>query len=283
MFCVLPKHVLLGNKRFPVLKNMPYLRNKRKKIWKTSLKRWASKAPCSLESLKCTLSQQWHMGQKALWPKGCCNMFTDRRRERSLKLLACRSVVLISRQHRLTALVSQKTDGWRVLWLPFSKLSQAHRNPTQEVTVRRVLLFTYGILFWIEYPSAVLAEGERGRVLHKENQQHRELSRGRKVVQAAGSSMHQQFTYRWVHIQQLFVHRAQLMNHMAFLHVEKLKIGKVLGQLFWGTVGKQAVLNCWQQEWAKIPVASCLLSCPRISWKKHVLSKDAQGGWQQKS
>ncbi|NXU27384.1 PPN protein, partial [Thalassarche chlororhynchos] len=48
----------------------------------------------------------------------------------------------------------------------------------------------------IEYQSAVLAEGERGRVLHKENQQHRELSRGRKVVQAAGSSVHQQFTYR---------------------------------------------------------------------------------------
>ncbi|XP_074765729.1 papilin isoform X1 [Athene noctua] len=48
----------------------------------------------------------------------------------------------------------------------------------------------------IEYQSAVLAEGERGRVLHKENQQHQELSRGRKVVQAAGSSMHQQFTYR---------------------------------------------------------------------------------------
>ncbi|NXJ31915.1 PPN protein, partial [Ciconia maguari] len=48
----------------------------------------------------------------------------------------------------------------------------------------------------IEYQSAVLAEGERGRVLHKENQQHRELSRGRKVVQAAGSSVHQQVTYR---------------------------------------------------------------------------------------
>ncbi|NXF42513.1 PPN protein, partial [Oceanites oceanicus] len=48
----------------------------------------------------------------------------------------------------------------------------------------------------IEYQSAVLAEGERGRVLHKENQQHQELSGGRKVVQAAGSSVHQQFTYR---------------------------------------------------------------------------------------
>ncbi|NXF83956.1 PPN protein, partial [Sclerurus mexicanus] len=47
-----------------------------------------------------------------------------------------------------------------------------------------------------EYQSTVLAEGERGRVLHKENQQHRELSRGRKVVQAAGSPLHQQFTYR---------------------------------------------------------------------------------------
>ncbi|NXD79466.1 PPN protein, partial [Halcyon senegalensis] len=48
----------------------------------------------------------------------------------------------------------------------------------------------------IEYQGTVLAEGERGRVLHKENQQHRELSRSRKVVQAAGSSAHQQFTYR---------------------------------------------------------------------------------------
>ncbi|NWH47729.1 PPN protein, partial [Fregata magnificens] len=48
----------------------------------------------------------------------------------------------------------------------------------------------------IEYQSAVLAEGERGRVLHKENQQHRELSRGGKVVQAASASVHQQFTYR---------------------------------------------------------------------------------------
>ncbi|NWR58165.1 PPN protein, partial [Bucorvus abyssinicus] len=48
----------------------------------------------------------------------------------------------------------------------------------------------------IEYQSAVLAEGERGRVFHRENQQHRELSRGRKVVQAAGSSVHQQLTYR---------------------------------------------------------------------------------------
>ncbi|XP_068254605.1 papilin isoform X2 [Nyctibius grandis] len=48
----------------------------------------------------------------------------------------------------------------------------------------------------IEYQSTVLAEGERGQVLHKENQQHQELSRGGKVVQAAGSSVHQQFTYR---------------------------------------------------------------------------------------
>ncbi|NXW87392.1 PPN protein, partial [Alopecoenas beccarii] len=48
----------------------------------------------------------------------------------------------------------------------------------------------------IEYQNAVLAEGERGQVLHKENQQHRELSRGGKVAQAAGSSVHQQFTYR---------------------------------------------------------------------------------------
>ncbi|NXW12434.1 PPN protein, partial [Circaetus pectoralis] len=48
----------------------------------------------------------------------------------------------------------------------------------------------------IEYQSTVLAEGERGWVLHKENQQHQELSRGRKVVQAAVSSVHQQFTYR---------------------------------------------------------------------------------------
>ncbi|XP_021257208.1 papilin isoform X2 [Numida meleagris] len=48
----------------------------------------------------------------------------------------------------------------------------------------------------IEYQSAVLAEGERGQVLHKENQQHRELPRGGKVVQAAGSSVQQQFTYR---------------------------------------------------------------------------------------
>ncbi|NXK95108.1 PPN protein, partial [Formicarius rufipectus] len=47
-----------------------------------------------------------------------------------------------------------------------------------------------------EYQSTVLAEGERGRVLRKENQQHRELSRGRKVVQATGSPLHQQFTYR---------------------------------------------------------------------------------------
>ncbi|NXT79478.1 PPN protein, partial [Zapornia atra] len=48
----------------------------------------------------------------------------------------------------------------------------------------------------IEYQSPVLAEGERGRVLHKENQQPRERSRGRELVQAAGSSGHQQPTYR---------------------------------------------------------------------------------------
>ncbi|XP_062486778.1 papilin isoform X2 [Pezoporus occidentalis] len=47
----------------------------------------------------------------------------------------------------------------------------------------------------IEYQSAATAEVERGQVLHKENHQHSELSRGRKVVQAAGSSVHQQFTY----------------------------------------------------------------------------------------
>ncbi|NXY24678.1 PPN protein, partial [Atrichornis clamosus] len=47
-----------------------------------------------------------------------------------------------------------------------------------------------------EYQSTVLAEGDRGRVLHKANQQHQELSRGRQVVQAASSSLHQQFTYR---------------------------------------------------------------------------------------
>ncbi|NXE46917.1 PPN protein, partial [Casuarius casuarius] len=48
----------------------------------------------------------------------------------------------------------------------------------------------------IEYQGAVLAESERGRVIHKENEQHRELSRGSKIVQAASSSVHQQFTYR---------------------------------------------------------------------------------------
>ncbi|NWR29159.1 PPN protein, partial [Tachuris rubrigastra] len=47
-----------------------------------------------------------------------------------------------------------------------------------------------------EYQSTVLAEGERGQVLHKEDQQLRELSRGRKVEHAAGSPVHQQFTYR---------------------------------------------------------------------------------------
>ncbi|NXI06238.1 PPN protein, partial [Pachycephala philippinensis] len=47
-----------------------------------------------------------------------------------------------------------------------------------------------------EHQSTVLAEGERGRVLHKADQQHRGLSRGRQAVQAAGSSVHQQLTYR---------------------------------------------------------------------------------------
>nr|XP_027314974.2 papilin isoform X3 [Anas platyrhynchos] len=48
----------------------------------------------------------------------------------------------------------------------------------------------------IEYQSAVLAEGERGQVLRKENQQHQELPRGGKVVQAASSSVQPQFVYR---------------------------------------------------------------------------------------
>ncbi|NXB93201.1 PPN protein, partial [Vidua chalybeata] len=47
-----------------------------------------------------------------------------------------------------------------------------------------------------EYQSSVLAEGERGRVLQEANQQRRGLSRGRQLVQAAGSSVHQQLTYR---------------------------------------------------------------------------------------
>ncbi|NXF05367.1 PPN protein, partial [Smithornis capensis] len=47
-----------------------------------------------------------------------------------------------------------------------------------------------------EYQSTVLTEAERSQVNYKENQQHQELSKGRKVVQAAGSSVHQQFTYR---------------------------------------------------------------------------------------
>ncbi|XP_056350034.1 papilin [Oenanthe melanoleuca] len=47
-----------------------------------------------------------------------------------------------------------------------------------------------------EYPSTVLAEGERGRVLHQANPQQRGLSRGRQHVQAAGSSGHQQLPYR---------------------------------------------------------------------------------------
>ncbi|NXR18212.1 PPN protein, partial [Cinclus mexicanus] len=47
-----------------------------------------------------------------------------------------------------------------------------------------------------EYQSTVLAEGERGRVLHQANPQHRGLSRGRQLVQAASSSARQQLTYR---------------------------------------------------------------------------------------
>ncbi|NXA76811.1 PPN protein, partial [Thryothorus ludovicianus] len=47
-----------------------------------------------------------------------------------------------------------------------------------------------------EYQSTVLAEGERGRVLHQANQQHRGLSRGRQPVHAAGSAVRQQLTYR---------------------------------------------------------------------------------------
>ncbi|NWT09893.1 PPN protein, partial [Vireo altiloquus] len=46
-----------------------------------------------------------------------------------------------------------------------------------------------------EHQSTVLAEGERGRVLHKADEQHRGLPRGRQAVQAA-SSVHQQLTYR---------------------------------------------------------------------------------------
>lgn len=89
-----------------------------------------------------------------------------------------------------------------------------------------------------------MAEGERGQVLQEADQQRQALSRGRQLGQAAGSSMPQQLTYRYVHLQQQFVHGAQVMNHMASLHVEKSKTGKVLGQLFQGTVGKPAVLNC---------------------------------------
>ncbi|NXB99164.1 PPN protein, partial [Orthonyx spaldingii] len=47
-----------------------------------------------------------------------------------------------------------------------------------------------------EHQSTVLAEGERGRVLPKADQQHRGLSRSRQVVQAASSSVHQQLAYR---------------------------------------------------------------------------------------
>ncbi|NXI14665.1 PPN protein, partial [Irena cyanogastra] len=47
-----------------------------------------------------------------------------------------------------------------------------------------------------EHHSTVLAEGERGQVLHAANQQHRGLSRGRQLVQAAGSSVREQLIYR---------------------------------------------------------------------------------------
>ncbi|NXB42773.1 PPN protein, partial [Leucopsar rothschildi] len=47
-----------------------------------------------------------------------------------------------------------------------------------------------------EYPSTVLAEGERGRVLHQANPQHRGLTRGRQLVPAAGSSVRQPLAYR---------------------------------------------------------------------------------------
>ncbi|NXO81113.1 PPN protein, partial [Sitta europaea] len=47
-----------------------------------------------------------------------------------------------------------------------------------------------------EYQSTALAEGERGRVLQQANQQPRGLSRGRQLVQAAGSSVRQHVTYR---------------------------------------------------------------------------------------
>ncbi|NXV07223.1 PPN protein, partial [Cettia cetti] len=47
-----------------------------------------------------------------------------------------------------------------------------------------------------EHQSTVLAEGERGRVLPKASQQHGGVSRGRQLVQAASSSLHQQLTHR---------------------------------------------------------------------------------------
>ncbi|KAL2303598.1 hypothetical protein Nmel_008874 [Mimus melanotis] len=47
-----------------------------------------------------------------------------------------------------------------------------------------------------EYQSTALAEGERGRVLHQANPQHRGLSRGRQLAQAASSSVRQQLAYR---------------------------------------------------------------------------------------
>ncbi|NWH86147.1 PPN protein, partial [Aegithalos caudatus] len=47
-----------------------------------------------------------------------------------------------------------------------------------------------------EYQSTVLAEGERGRVLHEASQQLRGLSRGRQPAPAAGPSVRQQLAYR---------------------------------------------------------------------------------------
>ncbi|XP_039561522.1 papilin isoform X4 [Passer montanus] len=47
-----------------------------------------------------------------------------------------------------------------------------------------------------DYQGSVLAEGERGRALQEAEQQRRGLSRGRQLVQAAGSSVRQQLAYR---------------------------------------------------------------------------------------
>ncbi|NWX34703.1 PPN protein, partial [Notiomystis cincta] len=47
-----------------------------------------------------------------------------------------------------------------------------------------------------EQQSSALAEGGRGRALQRADQQQRGLSRGRQLAQAAGSSAHQQLTYR---------------------------------------------------------------------------------------